>query len=118
MKKQLILFLVLFFPIINNFGENEPIAKGRLEGGETPKDNNSTVYAYLVNNSIEIEFLKEYSNVKITIEDSNGAVVFNTTINTTAGMIYIIDVSNLETGWYNILIECKTGGIKGCFYLY
>ena len=117
MKKRIIIFLVLFFPILNNFGNNVPIAAGRLDDEIPAKGNNSTVYAYLTDDSIEIEFLKEYSNITITIEDSIGTVVFNNTINTTVGMIYSIDVSNLGTGWYNIRIESKTGGIKGCFYL-
>ena len=119
MKKKIIFLLVLFFPLINIFSENDKaIAEGRIEEVKPPKGSNSTVFAYLVGSSIEVEFLTALSNITITIEDANGVVVFCTVINTTAGMVYIIDVSNFETGWYNIRIENKSGGaVKGSFYV-
>ena len=119
MKRSRVIFLlVLFFPLMNILGENEQIAKGRVEGEVYPKGNGDTVFVYQNDSSIEVEFLTALSNITITIEDANGVVVFSTVINTTAGMVYIIDVSNFETGWYNIRIESKSGGtVKGSFYV-
>ena len=118
MKKKIIFLLVLFFPLINIFSGNEPIAEGRIEKTEYEKGNNSTVFAYLVDSSIEVEFLTALSNITITIEDANGVVVFCKVINTTAGMVYTIDVSNFVTGWYIIRIESKSGGkVTGYFYV-
>jgi len=117
MKKKTFIFLVLFLSVIFGYGENESIVKGRIER-KPDKSNESTVFAYLVDETVQIEFLEEYNGITITIEDSFGGVVFYDVINTTEGMVYSIDVSNFETGEYLLRVKSKSGGeISGYFYL-
>ena len=117
MKRNCIIFLVLFLSVMFGYGNNGTIAEGRIEG-KPDKSNESTVFAYLVDETVQIEFLEEYNGITITIEDSYGAVVYYNVINTTAGMVYSIDVSNLGTGNYLLKVKSKSGGeISGYFYL-
>ena len=118
MKKSFFFLMILFFPAINSFGESSPIAEGRIEEVADEKSSGDTVFVYQNGSSIDVEFLTENSNITVTIVSPKGVVVFCEVINTTAGMVYTIDVSNFVTGWYIIRIESKSGGkVTGSFYV-
>jgi hypothetical protein len=115
-KSIFILLAILFLPLIENFGE-EIIVTGSVTERKPFKGQTEDVIACLNGNSVEIEFLQNCDDVTITIENAVESVVFNNTIDVTSGLVYTIDVSNFETGWYLLRIESKYGSVVGNFFL-
>lgn len=127
MKKIFILLLTM--SLINlsfTDGDNPPPAEeeekeeikltGNIKPQAPPKGGASLILAFIDGDAIEIEFLSNFPNLVITIENHLGVVVYLNTVNVAAGAIYPIDISSLAAGTYLLKIADANGGsLSGYF---
>ena len=110
--KKTIYFLLFFVFLINTTDSFAKEVKRVILGRVIMKPMRSvvppTLYAYLCNNSLELDFFDNCDNLLITVEKAEGGIVYSTTINAIMNSTYIIDISSFAPGDYVLKIQ---GGV-------
>ena len=73
------------------------------------------IQAFIINQSIEVDFNASVGAIDLSIYDESGNVVYQQTVNATAGQQLFIDISSFDAGGYTIAFVNAQMNLSGIF---
>ena len=130
--KQIFLFSVFFCCLLSTsvftaLGEtivnkNCDTAKEIDLNGDLPPDRLRSlikpVQAFIIDQSVEVDFnASSLGTIDLSIYDESGNVVYQQTVNATAGQQLFIDISSFDAGGYTIAFVNAQMNLSGIFVI-